>query len=142
MSESTIASEIAADLIKERLCEEGYEIVSTSDEDVFQVKDLESGLIVTCALQDNILFNTLPCFTLSADQITLEVSRRLLDADNGIATSAFQLYELPNGQHSVALTNFCKLQSLGEDDHDDILSCLSFLFVDVMAARQLLADFV
>ena len=48
----------------------------------------------------------------------------------------------PNGKYNVALTNFCKLQSLGPDDHDDMLSCLSFLFVDVVAARQLLAEFV
>lgn len=140
-------SSLRIDLIMERLGEEGFETLRTDDDDVFQVKDPESGLAVTCALQDDILFNTLPCFTLPADGLTLELSHRLLDAGNGIATSSFQLFELPEGRHSVALTNFCKLQSLdhdelGEEDVDDVLSCLSFLLVDVVAARELLSELV
>ena len=142
---------IDVDQIKERLSEEGYEILPTGDPLVFRVRDLESGLIATSALEENILFNTVACFTLPRERITLELTRRLLDADNGIETSAFQLYSLPGGDESVVLTNFCKLQSLGlpslererlgAEDEDDILSCLSFLFVDVLAARTLLTDY-
>ena len=39
----------------------------------------------------------------------------------------------------VTLNNFCKLQEMGPDDEDDILSCVSFLLVDVLHARDLLA---
>ena len=34
--------------------------------------------------------------------------------------------------------NFCKLQEMGPDDQDDILSCVHFLLVDVLEARQLI----
>jgi hypothetical protein len=39
----------------------------------------------------------------------------------------------------VTLNNFCKLQDMGTDDQDDILSCVHFLLVDVMSARRLLS---
>ena len=38
------------------------------------------------------------------------------------------------------LNNFCKIQSMGPDDEDDILSCVHFLMVDVMSARRLIGD--
>jgi hypothetical protein len=40
----------------------------------------------------------------------------------------------------VTLNNFCKLQDMGPEDADDILSCAHFLLVDVMSARRLLGD--
>ena len=132
---------VTADAVKSLLSDEGYEI-SGDDEDIFHVHDLESGLRLTCVLQDNILFNTLPCFAVDESQVTLELTRRLLDADNGIDTSHFQLYQMPGGQVRVALTNFCKLQDLGHEDQDDILSCITFLLVDVMEARSMLAEFI
>jgi len=64
----------------------------------------------------------------------------MLAADNGISTSYFQLYDAGGGQVSVTLNNFCKVQSLGPDDQDDILSCVHFLLVDVMSARGLLGN--
>lgn len=133
---------ISVDAIAEYLSAEGYEVELTPDPDVFRVTDLESGLQVTCALQDNVLFNTLPCFQVAADGLSSDLMRKLLDADNGISTSSFQLFEVSAGDYRVALTNFCKLQDLGAEDHDDILSCLSFLFVDVVAAKQLLSEYV
>ena len=140
MTDDTM-TEINADQIHEILVEEGYEVVSTSDPNTFQVRDLESGLTITCVLAENILFNTLPCFTMSTDKISLELTKLLLDASNGISTSAFQLYA--NGDRTqVTLNNFCKLLDLGPEDRDDILSCVTFLEVDAMAARQLLADIV
>ena len=33
-----------------------------------------------------------------------------------------------------------KLEDLGHEDQDDILACVHFLLVDVLAARQLLSD--
>ena len=132
---------VSSDAVKSLLGEEGYEIVA-ENEDIFHVRDLESGMRVTCVLQDNILFNTLPCFSTAEENITLELTRALLDADNGIDTSHFQLYKMPDGQVRVALTNFCKLQDLGLEDQDDILSCVTFLLVDVMEARAQLAKFL
>ena len=71
--------------------------------------------------------------------ITAEIMRKMLAADNGISTSGFQLYE--NDQKTVAITlnNFCKLQSLEDDDRDEILSCLEFRIVDLYAATSRLA---
>ena len=71
--------------------------------------------------------------------ITPDVMERMLDADNGISTSAFSLYKAPDGKVAINLNNFCKLQDLGADDEDDILSCVHFLLVDVMSARRLLS---
>ena len=42
-----------------------------------------------------------------------------------------------DGMEAVTLNNFCKLQDMGADDEDDILSCVHFLMVDVMSARRL-----
>ena len=46
----------------------------------------------------------------------------MLAADNGISTSSFQLYDAGGGNVTITLNNFCKLQDLGPDDEDDILS--------------------
>ncbi len=64
----------------------------------------------------------------------------MLAANNGISTSHFQLHEADGDNVTVTLNNFCKLQDMGADDEDDILSCVHFLLVDVIAAKQLLAD--
>ena len=64
----------------------------------------------------------------------------MLAADNGISTSYFQLYEAGSGTVAMTLNNFCKLQDMGPEDEDDILSCVHFLLVDVMTARRLLGD--
>jgi hypothetical protein len=61
----------------------------------------------------------------------------MLDAANGISTSAFQIYDNGGGKVTVTLNNFCKLQEMGPEDEDDILSCVHFLLVDVMTARRL-----
>ena len=68
--------------------------------------------------------------------ITPEIMARMLAADNGISTSHFQLYDAGDGKVAVTLNNFCKLQDMGADDEDDILSCVHFLLVDVMMARR------
>ena len=63
---------------------------------------------------------------------------KMLAADNGISTSHFQLYDAGTGRVAVTLNNFCKLQDLGPDDEDDILSCVSFLLADVVHAQNLI----
>jgi hypothetical protein len=74
--------------------------------------------------------------------LTPKIMRTMLDAHNGISTSYFQLYNASDGNVAITLNNFCKLENLGPEDEDDILSCVHFLLVDVMAARQLLSDLV
>jgi hypothetical protein len=66
----------------------------------------------------------------------------MLASDNGISTSHFQIYEIENGNVAITLNNFCKLQDLGPEDEDDILSCAHFLFVDVLRARDLLSGYL
>ncbi len=139
---SNQAAMISSDLIKEVMTEEGYEVVETGEENIFHVRDLDAGLRITCVLEENILFNTLPCFSTAKGSVSGDMMTRMLDAENGISTSSFQIYAMPDGQVRVALTNFCKLQDLGPEDRDDILSCIDFLLVDVVAARSLLADCV
>jgi hypothetical protein len=63
----------------------------------------------------------------------------MLASDNGVSTSSFQLYDAGDGNVTITLNNFCKLQDLGPEDEDDILSCVHFLLVDVMTARRLLS---
>lgn len=133
---------ISPDMIKEMITEEGYEVLEGADDRIFHVRDIESGLRVTCVLEENILFNTLPCFSAPKESISVDMMRSMLSSENGISTSSFQLIDVPDGQVRVALTNFCKLQDLGAEDHDDILSCLDFLFVDVVSARNLLAEYL
>jgi hypothetical protein len=72
--------------------------------------------------------------------ITAELMAKMLEADNGIHTSHFQLYDAGDGHVAITLANFCKLQEMGPDDEDDILSCVHFLLVDVISARHLLGD--
>ncbi|MDJ0762742.1 MAG: hypothetical protein QNJ97_07100 [Myxococcota bacterium] len=123
--------------IGELVVENGYEIVS-QQENTVQIRDLESDILITLALEDDVLFNTISCETLPADAITPALMHTLLSAENGISTSSFQLYHLDSGKVAVTLNNFCKLQAMGADDEDDILSCLDFLLVDTVAARALL----
>jgi hypothetical protein len=147
MQDTRTDSIVRLDQVRSLLGEHGYEIDGDAKAhptdtalDVLVVKDPESGLTVRCVLEDNILFNTIQCATVSRAKLTPEVLFRLLDAGNGISTSSFQLYERPDGNVTLALNNFCKLQSMGDDDADDILSCLEFLAVDAYAARSLIGD--
>ena len=102
------------------------------------IRDLESGISVSCVLEQDILYNTVSCQVVDSGSVSGALMARMLDAQNGISTSSFQLYDLGNGKTAITLNNFAKLQSLGEDDRDDILSCISFLVGDVCEARDLL----
>ena len=133
------AREVCIDRVEAMLAGEGYE-VSRTDNNLLSVRDTESGITIRVALEDNVLFLTVPCAVVPATAITPDIMRKMLDADNGISTSGFQLYDHGDGGVAVTLNNFCKLQVMGADDEDDILSCLEFLMVDAVDARDLLGD--
>lgn len=121
------------------LAEQGYE-VSEPAPDTLRIQEVESGVSIQAVLEGEILFLSLTCTIVPQNKITPDIMRRMLAADNGISTSHFQLYKANDGKVAVTLNNFCKLQDMGADDEDDILSCVHFLMVDVMSARRLLGD--
>jgi hypothetical protein len=120
------------------LAEQGYD-VSEPAPDTIKIREVDSGVSIQAVLESDILFLSLPCVTVPQAKITPEIMAKMLAANNGISTSSFQLYEADGGNVTVTLNNFCKLQSMGQDDEDDVLSCVHFLLVDVMSARSLLS---
>lgn len=131
------ASTTYMDRIGSLLAEKGYE-VTPGGTNILKIREVTSGVAVQAVLEGDILFFSLTCTVVPAGKITAEVMRKMLAADNGISTSHFQLYDTRDGKVAVTLNNFCKLQELGADDEDDILSCVHFLLVDVMEARRLI----
>jgi hypothetical protein len=121
------------------LAERGYE-VSEPAADTLKITEVQSGVSLQAVLQGEILFLSLPCITVPEASITPEIMGLMLAANNGISTSHFQLHDAGSGKIVVTLNNFCKIQDLGADDEDDILSCVHFLMVDVIAAKHLLSD--
>ena len=121
------------------LAEHGYE-VSDPTPDTLTIRDTGSGVSLQAVLQGEILFFSLVCTVVPEAAVTPQVMRRMLDGGNGISTAGFQLYPAGPGKVAIALNNFCKLQDMGPEDEDDVLSCVHFLLVDVIAARQLLGD--
>ena len=132
---TTTSSQLAQ--IHDLLARKRYS-VSELDSSVLKIQDLESGISLRAVLQGEILFLSLVCAVVSRSKITADLMHKMLAADNGISTSHFQLYNLENGHVAVTLNNFCKLQELGSDDEDDILSCVSFLLADVVHANELI----
>ena len=120
------------------LAERGYE-VSEPSPDALSIRETESGVFIHAVLQGDIMLFSLPCIVVPRAAVTPEIMARMLDAGNGISTSHFALYDAGAGKVTVTLNNFCKLQDLGADDEDDILSCVHFLLVDVMMARRVLS---
>jgi len=125
--------------VEQLLAENGYE-VSELGEDVLRVRDVETGISFQAALQGNVLYMSVVLQTCPTSQITPEMMKAMLSAENGISTSAFQLYDSGEGKTAVTLNNFCTLQNMGAEDHDDILSLASYLMADVLVARELLAN--
>jgi len=121
------------------LAENGYEVSEPATE-TLRIQEVQSGVSVRAVLQGEILFLSLTCTVVSRSAITPELMSRMLAADNEISTSHFQLYEAGAGKVAVTLNNFCKLQDMGPEDEDDILSCVHFLLADVLIARHLLAE--
>ena len=121
------------------LAEKGYE-VSQPAPDRLKITEVDSGVTLQAVLQGDILFLSLVCTVVPRTKITPEIMARMLAADNGISTSYFQLYDAGKGTTAVTLNNFCKLLDMGPEDEDDVLACVHFLLVDVLAARRLLGN--
>jgi len=119
------------------LANKRYAVTDLNDS-VLKVQEPESGVSLRAVLEGDILFLSLTCATVPAAKITSSLMRKLLAADNGISTSHFQLYDTADGSIAITLNNFCKLQDLGPDDEDDVLSCVSFLLADVVHAKDLI----
>jgi hypothetical protein len=120
------------------LAEKGYE-VSEPAPDTLKIRETHSGVSLQAVLEGDILYLSLVCTVAPRASITADVMSKMLAADNGISTSHFQLHDAAGGKVAVTLNNFCKLQEMGPDDEDDILSAVHFLLVDVMSARRLLS---
>jgi len=112
--------------------------VTDLDDSVLRIQETESGISLRAVLEGDILFFSLACMTVPAAKITAAVMQKMIAANNGISTSHFQLYDTGDGNVTVMLNNFCKLQDMGPEDEDDILSCVSFLLADVVHAKELL----
>ncbi len=112
--------------------------VTESGDSMLRIQEVDSGIALQAVLEGEILFLSLVCMSVPAARITPALMRKMLASDNGISTSHFQLYETGDGNVAITLNNFCKLQELGPDDEDDILSCVSFLLADVVHAKQLI----
>ncbi len=119
------------------LAERGYEVTEPGP-DTLKIREVTSGVSIQAVVEGDILFLSLVCTIVPRAKITPDLMWKMLAADNGISTSGFQLYDAGSGNVAVTLNNFCKLQDLGADDEDDILSCVHFLLVDVLSARRLL----
>ena len=123
--------------VSELLAANGYAVTANGD-GILHVRDVETGVTFQAALEGNVLFMSVTLTTCPNAEITSEVMRKMLAADNGISTSAFQLYDAADGKTAVALNNFCTLQNMGPEDQDDILSLAGYLMADVVEARDLL----
>jgi hypothetical protein len=112
--------------------------VTESGDSGLRIQEVDSGIALQAVLEGEILFLSLVCMSVPAARITPALMRKMLASDNGISTSHFQLYQTGDGNVAITLNNFCKLQELGPDDEDDILSCVSFLLADVVHAKELI----
>lgn len=131
---ATLSSQI--DHIAALLAGQGYDVAKAGP-GVLTVREVRSGITVRAVLEGAIMFFSLPLVTVAQSALTPELLKKMLAGENGISTSNFQLYDAPEGQVTIALNNFCKLQEMGPDDEDDILSCVHFLLADLVAARDL-----
>jgi hypothetical protein len=125
--------------IHELLAAHRYSVAESGD-GILSIMEVESGLNIQAVLEGQIIFFSLNCATVPAERVTADVMRRMLASDNGISTSHFQLYTGTDGNVSITLNNFCKLQELGPDDEDDILSCVDFLMADAVHAHELIGQ--
>jgi len=142
---SEVEHTISPDEVESILADHGYDVSEHELADgtvVLRISDPESGVVIRGVIEGEILFLTMSCMSLPRAKISADLMGRMLASDNGISTSSFQLYERGDGMVAITLNNFCKLQALGADDTDDILSCVEFLMVDVMTARELVGEIV
>ena len=133
----TSTETITISQVAELLAHNGYDVAETTP-GVLRVRDLHSGVSFQAALEGNVLYMTVQLMTVPTGDITPELMHKMLSGTNGISTSAFRLYEGDDSKTSITLNNFCTLQDMGPEDHDDILSLASYLMADIVAARDLL----
>jgi hypothetical protein len=131
------ASTTYLDRVGSLLADKGYEVTPGGSQ-TLKIREVTSGVAVQAVLEADILYLSLVCTVVPSAAVTAEVMHKMLASDNGISTSYFQLYDAGSGKMAVTLNNFCKLQDMGVDDEDDILSCVHFLLVDVLEARALI----
>lgn len=135
----TVATTPELGRIHALLAEKGYEISELAP-DRLRITEVESGVSVQAVLEGDIVFLSLVCTVVPRPAITPEIMAGMLAADNGISTSYFQLYDAGGGKTAITLNNFCKLLDMGPEDEDEVLSCVHFLLVDVLAARRVLSS--
>ncbi|MDP9169931.1 MAG: hypothetical protein M3N54_04885, partial [Acidobacteriota bacterium] len=121
------------------LAGKGYAVTQTGP-DGLRIQETDSGIALQAVLQGEILFLSLVCATVPPAKVTALLMRKMLATDNGISTSHFQLHDVEGSEVAITLNNFCKLQDMGADDEDDILSCVSFLLADVVHASELIGN--
>lgn len=134
---STQMPGISISQVAELLAHNGYDVAETAP-GLLRVRDVHSGVSFQAALEGNVLFMTVSLVSIAPEALTPELMKDMLSSANGISTSAFRLIDAPDGKSVVTLNNFCKLQEMGPDDHDDIISLAGYLLADVIAARDLL----
>lgn len=133
----TPSDNISISQVAELLAHHGYDVAELA-QGLLRVRDVHSGVSFQAALEGDVLFMTVNLMTIFTSGLNSGLLRRMLAGDNGITTSSFRLIDSADGKTIVTLNNFCKLQDMGSEDQDDILSLASYLMVDVIAARDLL----
>lgn len=134
--------EVSPEGVKNLLKELGYELVK-DDGDVFSVRG-STGFTIVCAVEGEILNVTVPLVAVPEAKLDREALLAMLWHDNGLATSHVELVRpaRPDDKVQVVLMNYCKLQTLGEDDLDDIQTAIEFIELDVLKARAILRELV
>ena len=133
----TPSETISISQIAELMAHNGYDFAELAP-GVLRVRDVHSGVSFQAALEANVLYLTVHLMTIPIRDVTPDLMRKMLSGNNGISTSAFRLYDADGGKTLITLNNFCTLQDMGPEDHDDILSLAGYLMADVVEARDLL----
>jgi hypothetical protein len=133
----TTQTSLSLEQIHALLARRQYAVQELSDS-MLSIQEVESGISLRAVLEGEILFLSLVCMVVPEAAITAGIMRKMLGGNSGISTSYFQLYDAEKDQIAITLNNFCKLQDLGPEDEDDILSCVNFLLADVVLAKSLI----
>ena len=132
----TPSQTISISQVSELLAHKGYDFTEQAP-GVLRVREVQSGVSFQAAIEGNILYLTVHLMSVPTKNLTVDLLKKLLSGKNGISTSSFRIYE--DGANTlITLNNFCTLQDMGPEDHDDILSLAGYLMADVIEARDLL----
>jgi hypothetical protein len=133
----TPSEPISISQVAELLARHGYD-TSEPSAGLLRIRDVQSGVTFQAALEGNVLYMTVNLMSIAERHLSPNLMARMLSAENGISTSGFKLYDAGDGRIAITLNNFCKLQDMGAEDEDDILSLAGYLMADVVSARDLL----